>query len=238
MISLFELILAYCSRITLFRTYGMCARRGNDENFVCRNSRSERTWRLFLHSYFVLGWKFEFSSIQVRFAFGFWWVGICFCSNLTLCLYFMHISVTLVILYVGSIISVINLLSCVALFMGIIRNKPKLIVPWLIFHAVGVIAIPVVMTLMAKSSLNIKGHYQYWPFFCFINIFNLLIWLVVFNFYKTIRQISVSRKDDASEIPVHNSKRSSCYDYSNTKFTLYVKNSGLKHYLSEHIQLM
>lgn len=73
--------------------------------------------------------------------------------------------VTLVILYIGTAISAIYLLSCLGLLIGTLRNRSELMLPWLILDSIGAILVLAVMVAAANSEFNVLyysgGEIQY-----------------------------------------------------------------------------
>lgn len=147
----------------------------------------------------------------------------------------------MVILYIGTAISAIYLLSCLGLLIGTLRNRPEIILPWLILDAIGAVLIFAIMFAAANSEFNVLyysgGEIQYW-IFCFVmTLFNLMIWLIVFTFYQSIRQVAKLQHLAAVAIPMPGPDMTTSV-YKFKKENLYIGDGGMKHYLGEQKRLM
>lgn len=69
------------------------------------------------------------------------------------------------ILYIGTTVSAIYLLSCLGLLVGTLRNRPDLMLPWLILDAIGALLVLAIMIAAANSEHNMLyytgGEIQY-----------------------------------------------------------------------------
>lgn len=158
---------------------------------------------------------------------------------------------TLIILYIGTAISAIYLLSCLGLLVGTLRNRSELMLPWLLLDSVGAILVLAVMVAAANSESNnvlyySGGEIQYW-IFCFVmTVFNVIIWTIVFIFYKNLRQIAKLRQMAGVAIPLPGSVNERQNPYQNYTTTTTKENNmylatsdSVKHYVSnEQSRLM
>uniref|UniRef100_A0A336LTB6 CSON000734 protein n=1 Tax=Culicoides sonorensis TaxID=179676 RepID=A0A336LTB6_CULSO len=145
--------------------------------------------------------------------------------------------VTLVILYIGTSISVIYLLSCLGLLIGTLRKRAELMLPWLILDSIGAILVLAVMVAAANSEFNVLyysgGEIQYWIFCGIMTTFNLVIWLIVQAYYKTLRQMNKMRHVAAVPIPMPPVPRNDKIPYHYRKENMYLGENGLKHYVTD-----
>lgn len=165
----------------------------------------------------------------------------------------LSFSVTLVILYIGTAISAIYLLSCLGLLVGTLRNRSELMLPWLILDSIGAILVFAVMVAAANSEFNVLyytgGEIQYWIFCAIMTVFNLMIWCIVFTFYQSIRHISKMRQMAMSAIPMpagdsladasSSSPMVTDVPYQFKQENVYLGDNGVKHFVSnEQSRLM
>ena len=83
----------------------------------------------------------------------------------------------MVILYIGTTISAIYLLSCLGLLVGTLRNRPDLMLPWLILDSIGALLVLAIMIAAANSEHNMLyytgGDIQYCKLVIFVQKNNI-----------------------------------------------------------------
>lgn len=72
-------------------------------------------------------------------------------------------SAILIILYVGTGVSTVYLISCLGLLIGTLRNKPELMLPWLVLDLIGAfLLIAVAIAASNEAIVNYAGgQFQY-----------------------------------------------------------------------------
>lgn len=95
------------------------------------------------------------------------------------------------ILYVGTTIASINLFSSLGLFIGVFKNRMEFMLPWLILDFIGIFLLVAIMITVSEESFvcYVGGPLQYWFFCTGFVLFDILIWLTVFNFYISLREM-------------------------------------------------
>jgi len=114
------------------------------------------------------------------------------------------VSSTIMKLTIGTAIATVYLLVCLGLFAGVIKNRSSFIVPWMIFDVVISLVINSVLVIIGTNMLYERfaiSEWMYWSFCIVYTIFDLCTWIVVFQYYSIIRQMSKLREEAVIQCP-------------------------------------
>ncbi|EDV96738.1 uncharacterized protein LOC6558572 [Drosophila grimshawi] len=135
-------------------------------------------------------------------------------------------------LYVLAGITSIYALSAITLFFGVYKNKPGLIIPWLVIEFLGVIAVGVVIFMLKDTKLPMLfgGQCLY-----FIICYSLLLmdgfkWYVMHSFYQSLRTMNKLREIATVAIPC---PAPGAIPYQFRREHMYLGSNGYKHILTE-----
>ncbi|KAH8366142.1 hypothetical protein KR093_009696 [Drosophila rubida] len=135
-------------------------------------------------------------------------------------------------LYVLASITVMYCLSTIVLFFGVYKNKPSLIIPWLVFEFLGVIAVAVFIFMLKDTKLPMifGGQVPY-----FIICYSLLCmdgvkWYVMHSFYQSLRTMNKLREIATVAIPC---PAPGSIPYQFRREHMYLGSNGYKHILTE-----
>ncbi|XP_049531699.1 uncharacterized protein LOC125949054 [Anopheles darlingi] len=112
-------------------------------------------------------------------------------------------SVTLCMLYIGTTLATIYVLSCLGLLIGTLRNRHEFFIPWMVVDFFGTLVSASIMLAVAynKSTYQFVSKWQYWAFCAVTTAFNIVIWLVIRMFYKNLVHMTKLREVAIVAIP-------------------------------------
>ncbi|XP_055608470.1 uncharacterized protein LOC129755820 [Uranotaenia lowii] len=148
-------------------------------------------------------------------------------------------SVTLCMLYIGTTLATIYVLSCLGLLIGTLRNRHELFIPWMVVDFFGTLICASIMIAVGynKMAYQLVGKWQYWGFCFVMTSFNLVIWSVVRLFYKNLAHMTKLREVAVVAIPcpapgsVIPKNCSAAAPYHYRKENMHLSDGGLKHIL-------
>lgn len=142
------------------------------------------------------------------------------------------VSVTEVLLYILTAISSVYLLSCLALFAGVFKNRSEFILPWLVVEFIFII-----MTMVAtfwcqneKFVSLIGGKFQYFSICFGFILFDSIIWYITHSFYQSLRQMNKLTEIATVAIPC---PPPGSIPFHFRRENMYLGSNGYKHILSE-----
>ncbi|KRF84066.1 uncharacterized protein Dvir_GJ12420, isoform B [Drosophila virilis] len=139
-------------------------------------------------------------------------------------------------LYVLAGITIAYALSTVSLFFGVFKNKPGLIIPWLVFEFLGLIALAVFVFMLKDTKLTmIFGGQDSYFIICYTLIcIDGIKWYVMHSFYQSLRTMNKLREIATVAIPCPApGALSSQVPYQFRKEHMYLGSNGYKHILTE-----
>uniref|UniRef100_A0A182LS20 Uncharacterized protein n=1 Tax=Anopheles culicifacies TaxID=139723 RepID=A0A182LS20_9DIPT len=160
-------------------------------------------------------------------------------------------SVTLCILYIGTTVATIYVLSCLGLLIGTLRNRHEFFVPWMVVDFLGTLAIgSIVMACGCNdSTYQYVAKWEYWGF-CFVMfVFNGTVWGVIRLFYKNLvhmtklREVAIVAIPCPAAPPANGTEKGTCPaskcknglaappPYHYRKENMHLSDGGLKHIL-------
>lgn len=141
-------------------------------------------------------------------------------------------SVTLYMLYVGTTLATIYVLSCLGLLIGTLRNRHEFFIPWMVVDFFGTLISASVMIAVGYNKVAYYGigQWQYWGFCAVMTAFNIVIWMVVRMFYKNLVHMTKLREVAVVAIPCP-SPGSKQIPYHFRKENMHLSDGGLKHIL-------
>ena len=90
-------------------------------------------------------------------------------------------------MYTASVTLAIYALSCFCLLFGVIRMRSELCLPWLIVTMIGLLLTMDLMVLHCNTIVQaVGGITNYWIICGLIVSFDVLIWLCVHTYYRTL----------------------------------------------------
>ncbi|XP_055676758.1 uncharacterized protein LOC129786022 [Lutzomyia longipalpis] len=133
---------------------------------------------------------------------------------------------TLVVLYVVAAIIVPYTFSCIVLFMGILKNRRHLFIPYLILNFIVYFVIISYFLYEGINSYRFSVVVQYWYIGFIIGVLDITNWFIVRRYYGFLQRAdkytSQLVESATVKIPFH-------YKKENT----YLGNGGYKHYLTD-----
>ncbi|EDW68900.1 uncharacterized protein Fie [Drosophila virilis] len=135
-------------------------------------------------------------------------------------------------LYVLAGITIAYALSTVSLFFGVFKNKPGLIIPWLVFEFLGLIALAVFVFMLKDTKLTmIFGGQDSYFIICYTLIcIDGIKWYVMHSFYQSLRTMNKLREIATVAIPC---PAPGAVPYQFRKEHMYLGSNGYKHILTE-----
>ncbi|XP_058115939.1 uncharacterized protein LOC131288311 [Anopheles ziemanni] len=157
-------------------------------------------------------------------------------------------SVTLCMLYIGTTLATIYVLSCLGLLIGTLRNRHEFFIPWMVVDFFGTLVSASIMLAVAynKSTYCFVSKWQYWAFCAVTTAFNVIIWLVIRTFYKNLVHMTKLREVAIVAIPCPANTPGATVrckssnglagpspppPYHNRKENMHLSDGGLKHVL-------
>ncbi|KAL1380065.1 hypothetical protein pipiens_014474 [Culex pipiens pipiens] len=155
-------------------------------------------------------------------------------------------SVTLCMLYIGTTLATIYVLSCLGLLIGTLRNRHEFFIPWMVVDFFGTLISASVMIAVGynKMAYCVIGKWQYWGFCAVMVAFNVVVWLVVRMFYKNLVHMTKLREVAVVAIPYPSpgtaagataanggKNPSSAVPYHYRRENMHLSDGGLKHML-------
>uniref|UniRef100_A0A182VBH7 Uncharacterized protein n=1 Tax=Anopheles merus TaxID=30066 RepID=A0A182VBH7_ANOME len=112
-------------------------------------------------------------------------------------------SVTLCVLYIGTTVATIYVLSCLGLLIGTLRNRHEFFIPWMVVDFFGTLAIGSVVLACGcnDSTYQYVAEWEYWGFCTIMFIFNATVWCVIRLFYKNLVHMTKLREVAIVAIP-------------------------------------
>ncbi|XP_049288361.1 uncharacterized protein LOC125766433 [Anopheles funestus] len=160
-------------------------------------------------------------------------------------------SATLCILYIGTTVATIYVLSCLGLLIGTLRNRHEFFIPWMVVDFFGTLAIGSVVLACGCNDSTFKyvAKWEYWGFCMIMIIFNVTVWGVIRLFYKNLVHMTKLREVAIVAIPCPAAPASTGTDTANCpsskgknglpvappyhyrKENMHLSDGGLKHIL-------
>ncbi|XP_055638323.1 uncharacterized protein LOC129776611 [Toxorhynchites rutilus septentrionalis] len=142
-------------------------------------------------------------------------------------------SITLCMLYIGTTLAAIFVLSCLGLLIGTLRNRHEFFIPWMVVDFFGTLISASIMIAVGyhKVGYCIIGKWQYWAFCVVMTAFNIVIWLVVRMFYKNLVHMTKLREVAVVAIPCPSPGAGKQIPYHYCKENMHLSDGGLKHIL-------
>ncbi|EDW79533.2 uncharacterized protein Dwil_GK20530 [Drosophila willistoni] len=135
-------------------------------------------------------------------------------------------------LYFLAVVTGIYALSAIALFFGVYKNIPGLIIPWLVIEFLGAIAVGVLIFMLKDTKLPLifGGQCAY-----FVICYTLLCmdgfkWYVMHSFYQSLRTMNKLREIATVAIPC---PAPGAIPYHFRREHMYLGSNGYKHILTE-----
>uniref|UniRef100_A0A182PRH8 Uncharacterized protein n=1 Tax=Anopheles epiroticus TaxID=199890 RepID=A0A182PRH8_9DIPT len=112
-------------------------------------------------------------------------------------------SVTLCVLYIGTTVATIYVLSCLGLLIGTLRNRHEFFIPWMVVDFFGTLAITSLVLACGcnDSTYQYVTEWEYWLFCTTMFIFNATVWCVIRMFYKNLVHMTKLREVAIVAIP-------------------------------------
>uniref|UniRef100_A0A182SRG1 Uncharacterized protein n=1 Tax=Anopheles maculatus TaxID=74869 RepID=A0A182SRG1_9DIPT len=112
-------------------------------------------------------------------------------------------AVTLCMLYIGTTVATIYVLSCLGLLIGTLRNRHEFFIPWMVVNFFGTLAIGSVVLACGcnESTYQYVAKWEYWGFCAIMIIFNVTVWGVIRQFYKNLVHMTKLREVAIVAIP-------------------------------------
>ncbi|XP_023174034.1 uncharacterized protein LOC111601602 [Drosophila hydei] len=135
-------------------------------------------------------------------------------------------------LYVLSGIASVYALSAIALFFGVFKNKPSLIIPWLVIEFLGAIAVAVIIFMLKDTKLPILfgGQCAYLIICYTMLLLDGVKWYVMHSFYQSLRTMNKLREIATVAIPC---PAPGAIPYQFRREHMYLGSNGYKHILTE-----
>uniref|UniRef100_A0A182YAS6 Uncharacterized protein n=1 Tax=Anopheles stephensi TaxID=30069 RepID=A0A182YAS6_ANOST len=153
-------------------------------------------------------------------------------------------SVTLCMLYIGTTVATIYVLSCLGLLIGTLRNRHEFFIPWMVVDFLGTLAIGSVVLACGcnESTYQYVTKWEYWGFCAIMVIFNVTVWTVIRQFYKNLVHMTKLREVAIVAIPCPaaptatgatsaKGKSGTTVPYHYRKENMHLSDGGLKHIL-------
>uniref|UniRef100_A0A182KFT2 Uncharacterized protein n=1 Tax=Anopheles christyi TaxID=43041 RepID=A0A182KFT2_9DIPT len=114
-----------------------------------------------------------------------------------------HLGLTLCVLYIGTTVATIYVLSCLGLLIGTLRNRHEFFIPWMVVDFFGTLAIGSVVLACGcnDSTYQYVAEWEYWSFCTIMFIFNATVWCVIRMFYKNLVHMTKLREVAIVAIP-------------------------------------
>ncbi|XP_055544264.1 uncharacterized protein LOC129729597 [Wyeomyia smithii] len=141
-------------------------------------------------------------------------------------------SVTFCMLYIGTTLATIYVVSCLGLLVGTLRNRHEFFIPWMVVDFFGTLVAASIMIAVGYNKMTycVIGKWQYWGFCAVMTAFNLVIWMVVRMFYKNLVLMTKMREIAVVAIPCP-SPGTKQVPYHYRKENMHLSDGGLKHIL-------
>ncbi|KAH8394976.1 hypothetical protein KR215_003185 [Drosophila sulfurigaster] len=135
-------------------------------------------------------------------------------------------------LYVLASITIVYALSTIALFFGVYKNKPGLIIPWLVMEFLGVIAAGVFVFMLKDTKLPMifGGQCLYFVVSYSLLCMDAVKWYVMHSFYQSLRTMNKLREIATVAIPC---PAPGTIPYQFRREHMYLGSNGYKHILTE-----
>ncbi|TDG53216.1 hypothetical protein AWZ03_000031 [Drosophila navojoa] len=135
-------------------------------------------------------------------------------------------------LYVLSGIASVYALSAIALFFGVFKNKPGLIIPWLVIEFLGAIAVAVIIFMLKDTKLPMLfgGQCAYLIICYTMLLMDGLKWYIMHSFYQSLRTMNKLREIATVAIPC---PAPGAVPYQYRREHMYLGSNGYKHILTE-----
>uniref|UniRef100_A0A182QPZ8 Uncharacterized protein n=1 Tax=Anopheles farauti TaxID=69004 RepID=A0A182QPZ8_9DIPT len=154
-------------------------------------------------------------------------------------------SVTLCMLYIGTTLATIYVLSCLGLLIGTLRNRHEFFIPWMVVDFFGTLAIGSIVIAAGynQSTYRYLYEWEYWSFCGVMVAFNIITWLVIRMFYKNLVHMTKLREVAIVAIPcpavpapggkstTTNGLAAAVPPYHYRKENMHLSDGGLKHIL-------
>ncbi|XP_067612666.1 uncharacterized protein Fie [Eurosta solidaginis] len=142
------------------------------------------------------------------------------------------VSVTEMFLYISTGVASIYLLSTIALFAGIFKNRSEFVLPWLVVEFIfNVSAVILVFGLRNERFVEIIGGKFYYFMICFtVILFDFLMWCIIHVFYQSLRTMNKLREIATVAIPC---PPPGSIPFHFRRENMYLGSNGYKHILSE-----
>ncbi|XP_053679776.1 uncharacterized protein LOC128730722 [Anopheles nili] len=113
-------------------------------------------------------------------------------------------SVTLCMLYIGTTLATIYVLSCLGLLIGTLRNRHEFFIPWMVVDFFVTVATGSIVMATGYNQTSWEQYitsWQYWGFCGVMVAFNTVIWMVIRTFYKNLAHMTKLREVAIVAIP-------------------------------------
>ncbi|XP_036337704.1 uncharacterized protein LOC118747712 [Rhagoletis pomonella] len=142
------------------------------------------------------------------------------------------VSVTEMLLYILTAVASVYLLSTIALFAGIFKNRSEFVLPWLVVEFIFIVSAAVlVFWLQNEKFVDIIGGKVYYFMICFtVLLFDCLMWYIIHSFYQRLRTMNKLREIATVAIPC---PPPGSIPFHFRRENMYLGSNGYKHILSE-----
>ncbi|XP_011212828.2 uncharacterized protein LOC105232722 [Bactrocera dorsalis] len=142
------------------------------------------------------------------------------------------VSVTEMLLYILTAVASVYLLSTIALFAGIFKNRSEFVLPWLVVEFIFIVSAAVlVFWLQNEKFVDIIGGKIYYFMICFTVLsFDCLMWYIIHSFYQRLRTMNKLREIATVAIPC---PPPGSIPFHFRRENMYLGSNGYKHILSE-----
>uniref|UniRef100_A0A1A9VMU6 Uncharacterized protein n=1 Tax=Glossina austeni TaxID=7395 RepID=A0A1A9VMU6_GLOAU len=142
------------------------------------------------------------------------------------------VSVTEILMYILTSVASVYLLSTIALFFGIYKNRSELVLPWLIVELIFIVtAIVLIIWLRSEKFVQIiGGKICYFTICASLLLFDSMMWYVVHCFYQSLRTMNKLREIATVAIPC---PPPGSIPFHFRRENMYLGSNGYKHILTE-----
>ncbi|ALC43199.1 Fie, partial [Drosophila busckii] len=136
-------------------------------------------------------------------------------------------------LYALAVMATVYALTTISLFVGVFKNKPGLIIPWLVIEFLLLVAMSVFIFMFKDTQLAMMFFYQ--PIYFFMCYSLVLIdgfkWYIMHSYYQSLCTMNKLREIATVAIPCP--APGSLVPYQYRRENMYLGSNGYKHILTE-----